>query len=69
MTCEIRRLRPDKVDAALDLAMETYLAFEAPDYGPRACPPSAVTSMTMPPDAQQQPLRTALLPPCRLSTC
>ena len=34
MRYEIRRLHPDEVDAALDLAMETYLAFEAPDYGP-----------------------------------
>ena len=34
MRYEIRRLRPDEVDAALDLAMETYLEFEAPDYGP-----------------------------------
>ena len=34
MNYEIRRLRPDEVDAALDLAMETYLEFEAPDYGP-----------------------------------
>ena len=34
MKYEIRRLRPDEVDAALDLAMETYLEFEAPDYGP-----------------------------------
>ena len=34
MNCEIRRLRPDEVDAALDLAMATYLEFEAPDYGP-----------------------------------
>ena len=31
---EIRRLQPSEVDAALDLAMETYLEFEAPDYGP-----------------------------------
>ena len=34
MNYEIRRLRPDEVDAALDLAMTTYLEFEAPDYGP-----------------------------------
>lgn len=34
MHYEIRRLRPDEVDAALDLAMETFLEFEAPDYGP-----------------------------------
>ena len=31
---EIRRLRADEVNEALDLAMETYLEFEAPDYGP-----------------------------------
>ena len=34
MHYEIRRLRPDEVDAALDLAMETFTEFEAPDYGP-----------------------------------
>ena len=34
MHYEIRRLRPDEVNEALDLAMETYLEFEAPDYGP-----------------------------------
>ena len=34
MNYEIRRLRPDEVNEALDLAMETYLEFEAPDYGP-----------------------------------
>ncbi len=34
MSYEIRRLRPDEVDEALDLAMATYLEFEAPDYGP-----------------------------------
>lgn len=34
MKYEIRRLRPDEVDAALGLAMETFLEFEAPDYGP-----------------------------------
>ena len=34
MNYEIRRLNPDEVDAALDLAMDTYLEFEAPDYGP-----------------------------------
>ena len=34
MNYEIRRLRPDEVAAALDLAMDTYLEFEAPDYGP-----------------------------------
>lgn len=40
---EIRRLHPDEVDAALTLAMETFLEFEAPDYAPRAWPaPSSV---------------------------
>ena len=34
MHYELRRLRPDEVDAALTLAMETFLEFEAPDYGP-----------------------------------
>lgn len=34
MHYEIRRLHPHEVNAALDLAMETYLEFEAPDYGP-----------------------------------
>lgn len=34
MHYEIRRLRPDEVDAALTLALETFLEFEAPDYGP-----------------------------------
>ena len=34
MPYEIRRLRPDEVNEALDLAMATYLEFEAPDYGP-----------------------------------
>lgn len=34
MSYEIRRLRPDEVDAALTLALETYMEFEAPDYGP-----------------------------------
>jgi len=34
MHYEIRRLRSDEVDAALDLAMETFAEFEAPDYGP-----------------------------------
>jgi len=32
---EIRRLRPDEVDAALDLAMVTCLEFEATGYGPK----------------------------------
>jgi GNAT superfamily N-acetyltransferase len=34
MNYEIRRLHSCEVAAALDLAMETYLEFEAPDYGP-----------------------------------
>ena len=34
MPYEIRRLRPDEVDEALDLAMATNLEFEVPDYGP-----------------------------------
>lgn len=34
MHYDIRRLRPDEVDEALALAMETFLAYEAPDYGP-----------------------------------
>ena len=34
MDAEIRRLQPEEVDAALALALETYLEFEAPDYGP-----------------------------------
>lgn len=34
MNLEIRRLRADEVNAALNLAMETFLEFEAPDYGP-----------------------------------
>ena len=34
MNYPIRRLRPDELDAALDLALDTFLRFEAPDYGP-----------------------------------
>ena len=34
MNYDIRRLRADEVNEALDLAMETSLEFEAPDYGP-----------------------------------
>lgn len=34
MNYTIRRLHPDEVEAALDLALDTFLAFEAPDYGP-----------------------------------
>lgn len=30
----IRRLRPEELEAALELAMDTFLRFEAPDYGP-----------------------------------
>ncbi len=32
MTYEIRRVRPEEVDAALALAWKTFLQFEAPDY-------------------------------------
>lgn len=34
MNYEIRRLRPEELEAALDLAWTTYLRYEAPDYGP-----------------------------------
>lgn len=34
MEFEIRRLRPEELDKALTLAMDTFLRFEAPDYGP-----------------------------------
>ncbi len=30
----IRRLLPEETEAALELAMDTFLRFEAPDYGP-----------------------------------
>lgn len=30
----IRRLRPEELEAALELEMDTFLRFEAPDYGP-----------------------------------
>lgn len=30
----IRRLRPEELDTALELAMDTFLRYEAPDYGP-----------------------------------
>ena len=30
---EVRRLGPEETDAAVDLAWETFLEFEAPDYG------------------------------------
>lgn len=35
MRCEIRRLHLHEVDQALALALETFLEFEAPDYGPQ----------------------------------
>jgi ribosomal protein S18 acetylase RimI-like enzyme len=34
MDFEIRRLRPEELPAALELAWDTFLRFEAPDYGP-----------------------------------
>lgn len=34
MEYPIRRLRPEELGAALELAMETFLRYEAPDYGP-----------------------------------
>ena len=34
MIYEIRRLKPEETAEALDLALQTYLEFEAPDYGP-----------------------------------
>ena len=34
MELEIRRLTPEEIPAAMELAMETFLRFEAPDYGP-----------------------------------
>lgn len=34
MNYEIRRLRPDELGAALALAWEVFLEYEAPDYGP-----------------------------------
>lgn len=34
MEYPIRRLRPEELDAALELAWDTFLRFEAPDYGP-----------------------------------
>lgn len=34
MSYEIRRLRPEELDAALALAWEVFLEYEAPDYGP-----------------------------------
>ncbi len=34
MNFEIRRLLPEELEMALALAWETFLQFEAPDYGP-----------------------------------
>ena len=34
MNYPVRRLRPGELNAALELAWDTYLRFEAPDYGP-----------------------------------
>lgn len=34
MNYEIRRLRPEELGAALALAWEVFLEYEAPDYGP-----------------------------------
>lgn len=34
MNCEIRRLRPEELEAALALAWEVFLEYDAPDYGP-----------------------------------
>lgn len=34
MEYPIRRLCPEELEAALELAMDTFLRFEAPDYGP-----------------------------------
>ena len=34
MEFEIRRLTADDLPAAMELAMDTFLRFEAPDYGP-----------------------------------
>ena len=34
MEFEVRRLTADEVPAAMELAMDTFLRFEAPDYGP-----------------------------------
>jgi len=34
MNYPVRQLRPDELDKALELAWNTYLRFEAPDYGP-----------------------------------
>lgn len=34
MEYPIRRLRPEELETALELAMDTFMRFEAPDYGP-----------------------------------
>jgi ribosomal protein S18 acetylase RimI-like enzyme len=34
MEFEIRRLTAEEIPAAMELAMDTFLRFEAPDYGP-----------------------------------
>ena len=34
MEFEIRRLMADEVPAAMELALDTFMRFEAPDYGP-----------------------------------
>lgn len=34
MEYPIRRLRPEELETALGLAMDTFLRYEAPDYGP-----------------------------------
>lgn len=34
MNYRIRRLRPNELDAAMDLALDTFMRYEAPDYGP-----------------------------------
>ena len=34
MDFEIRRLRAEEVPSAMELAWDTFLRFEAPDYGP-----------------------------------
>lgn len=30
----IRKITPDEVESAMDLALEVFMEFEAPDYGP-----------------------------------
>lgn len=34
MRIDIRRLKPDEIPAAMELSYDTFLRFEAPDYGP-----------------------------------